>query len=126
MVKRIIPNVASTSAVIAAACVNEAYKVASRSVRDNDTLLQSFEVSLAASHYPESPLPHSCCPPLNNYVVFNDVDGVYTHAFEYERKADCLACSNKPTIVDIEPTSSLTILMDLLINRQAAESFCLD
>lgn len=24
--------------------------------------------------------------PLNNYLVFNDVDGLYTHAFEAEKK----------------------------------------
>ncbi len=63
-----------------------------------------------------SPLP-SCCPPLNNYVVFNDVDGAYTHAFEYERKSDCLACSNSPSIVDIAPGSSLTALIDHLVER---------
>jgi len=26
------------------------------------------------------------CPTLNNYMVFNDSDGVYTYTFEYERK----------------------------------------
>lgn len=29
-------------------------------------------------------------------MVFNDTDGIYTYTFEYEKKEDCLACSNKP------------------------------
>ena len=28
----------------------------------------------------------SCSKPLQNYMVFNDTDGVYTYTFEYERK----------------------------------------
>lgn len=28
----------------------------------------------------------SCCNPLNNYMVFNDTDGLYTYTFEAERK----------------------------------------
>lgn len=57
VVKNIIPAVASTNAVIAAACSNEVFKLAT-----------------------------SCTPHLNNYMVFNDADGVYAYTFEYERK----------------------------------------
>ncbi|XP_029103453.1 NEDD8-activating enzyme E1 catalytic subunit isoform X3 [Scleropages formosus] len=57
VVKRIIPAVASTNAVIAAACASEVFKIAS-----------------------------STYIPLNNYLVFNDVDGLYTYTFEAERK----------------------------------------
>lgn len=34
----------------------------------------------------------SCCPPLNNYMNFNDTEGVYTYTFEAEKKVvktDC-------------------------------------
>ncbi|EDQ92048.1 uncharacterized protein MONBRDRAFT_34910 [Monosiga brevicollis MX1] len=88
VVKRIIPNVASTSAVIAAACANEAFKLAS-----------------------------SCAPTLNNYVVFNDTYGVYTHTFEYERKPECLACSRAPRNINVEPHQTLTMLLDELTTR---------
>jgi hypothetical protein len=27
-----------------------------------------------------------CCANLNNYMVFNDAEGLYTYTFEYERK----------------------------------------
>ena len=29
---------------------------------------------------------NSCCNPLNNYMVFNDTDGLYTYTFEAEKK----------------------------------------
>uniref|UniRef100_A0A0A9YQ13 NEDD8-activating enzyme E1 catalytic subunit n=1 Tax=Lygus hesperus TaxID=30085 RepID=A0A0A9YQ13_LYGHE len=67
VVKNIIPAVASTNAVIAAACTTEVFKLAT-----------------------------SCCLPLNNYMVFNDVDGIYTYSYEAEKKPDCIVCSNKP------------------------------
>lgn len=35
----------------------------------------------------------SCCLPLNNYMVFNDVDGIYTYTYEAEKKEKCLGCS---------------------------------
>ncbi|XP_072571084.1 NEDD8-activating enzyme E1 catalytic subunit isoform X3 [Paramormyrops kingsleyae] len=57
VVKRIIPAVASTNAVIAAACATEVFKIAS-----------SAYIS------------------LNNYLMFNDVDGLYTYTFEADRK----------------------------------------
>ena len=56
VVKNIIPAVASTNAVIAAACSTEVFKLAT-----------------------------SCCNPLNNYMVFNDADGIYTYVYEQAR-----------------------------------------
>ena len=66
VIKRIIPAVASTNAVIAAACSMEAFKLAT-----------------------------TCFTNLNNYAVFSDLDGVYTYSFESERKEDCIVCSRK-------------------------------
>ena len=57
VVKRIIPAVASTNAVIAAACCTEVFKLAT-----------------------------SACTPMNNYCVFNDSDGIYTYTYEQEKK----------------------------------------
>lgn len=69
VVKNIIPAVASTNAVIAAACVTEAFKLAT-----------------------------NCYSSLNNYMIFNDVDGIYTYTYEAERKPNCLACSPNPAL----------------------------
>ncbi|KAF6779258.1 hypothetical protein AHF37_01285 [Paragonimus kellicotti] len=57
VVKRIIPAVASTNAVVAAACATEVFK------------LVTF-----------------CYNYLDNYMNFSDLDGVYTYTFSVERK----------------------------------------
>ncbi|XP_018332029.2 NEDD8-activating enzyme E1 catalytic subunit [Agrilus planipennis] len=73
VVKNIIPAVASTNAVIAAICATEVFKLAT-----------------------------SCYVPLNNFLVFNDVDGIYTYTYESEKKENCLACSQIPQTVVIK------------------------
>ena len=72
VVKNIIPAVASTNAIIAGACVTEAFKLAT-----------------------------SCCVPLDNYMVFNDVEGIYTYTYQPERKEDCLVCSEIPKTLEV-------------------------
>ncbi|XP_033102908.1 NEDD8-activating enzyme E1 catalytic subunit-like [Anneissia japonica] len=89
VVKRIIPAVASTNAVIAAQCVTEVFKVAS-----------------------------SCCNPLNNYMVFNDTDGLYTYTFEAEKKEDCLACSQVPQNIVVPEDATLQTVIDYLCENQ--------
>eukprot|EP00053_Salpingoeca_punica_P010652 m.95535 g.95535 ORF g.95535 m.95535 type:complete len:435 (-) comp15455_c0_seq1:321-1625(-) len=88
VVKRIIPAVASTNAVIAAVCANEAFKLAT-----------------------------TCCTNINNYMVFNDGEGIYSFTFEYERKADCLACSSVPIKVPVSATTTLEMLIKRLQER---------
>ncbi|XP_038067977.1 NEDD8-activating enzyme E1 catalytic subunit-like [Patiria miniata] len=85
VVKHIIPAVASTNATIAAQCVTEAFKIAS-----------------------------SCCGPLNNYMVFNDTDGLYTYTFEAEKKEDCVACSQVPQVLTLPEDATLQNLIDHL------------
>ena len=57
VVKHIIPAVASTNAVISAACATEVFKIAT-----------------------------SCCRTLNNYMVFSDIDGIYSYTYAAEKK----------------------------------------
>lgn len=85
VVKRIIPAVASTNAVIAAACANEVFKLVTQ-----------------------------CCQPLNNYMLFNDVSGVYTHTFEAGRSEDCLVCSQKPRTLNFRSTDRLRDIVEYL------------
>ncbi|XP_054277704.1 NEDD8-activating enzyme E1 catalytic subunit-like [Macrosteles quadrilineatus] len=86
VVKNIIPAVSSTNAVIAGACVTEVFKIAT-----------------------------SCCMPINNYMVFNDVDGIYTYTYAAEKKEDCLACSNIAKCLEIKNGGiKLQELIDLL------------
>ena len=87
VVKNIIPAVASTNAVIAAACTTEVFKVAT-----------------------------SCCQPLNNYMVFNDADGIYTYVYEQEKNPNCLACSNNSKKLEFKMTDKLQDVIDHLVN----------
>lgn len=80
VLKHIIPAVASTNAVIAAACATEVFKIAT-----------------------------SCYEHLKTYMVFNDTDGIYTYTYEPEQKTDCLACSQVPRNVDIIDPNTMTL-----------------
>jgi len=85
VVKHIIPAIASTNAVIAAAEANEAFKIATN-----------------ASEY------------LNNYMMYNGVTGLYTYTFEYAKKESCPVCGTSETIYEINPELKLEEFMDLL------------
>jgi len=87
VVKHIIPAVASTNAVIAAACTTEVFKVVT-----------------------------SCAAPLANYMVFNDADGVYTYVYEQERNENCLACSRRPQKLEFPSTARLQEVVDHLVH----------
>lgn len=65
IVKNIIPAIASTNAIIAASCCNEALKLAT-----------------------------SCNPILNNYMMYTGDHSVYTYTFELQRKDNCPVCGN--------------------------------
>ncbi|CAH1975152.1 unnamed protein product [Acanthoscelides obtectus] len=92
VVKHIIPAVASTNAVIAGICATEVFKIAT-----------------------------SCCIPLNNYLVFNDVDGIYSYTYEAEKKDNCLVCSQKPLILDIKDPHSFKLKQLIDILSESAE-----
>ncbi|CAH8510442.1 unnamed protein product [Heterobilharzia americana] len=85
VIKRIIPAVASTNAVIAAVCATEVFK------------LITF-----------------CYNYLNNYMNFSDIDGVYTYGFSVERKSDCLACNNFPRNLTFQTKSTLRDVIEFL------------
>ncbi|CAB1329836.1 unnamed protein product [Coregonus sp. 'balchen'] len=92
VVKRIIPAVASTNAVIAAACSTEVFKIAS-----------------------------SAYIPLNNYLVFNSVDGLYTYTFEAERKENCSACSQVPQDLQFPPSAKLQEVLEYLTENASLQ-----
>ena len=86
VVKHIIPAVASTNSVIASACVTEVFKLATASA-----------------------------PLLNNYLVFNDSDGIYTYSYAGERKSDCTVCGVLPIVLSINQSANQTITLGQLI-----------
>ncbi|KAH6556777.1 hypothetical protein KP509_1Z156100 [Ceratopteris richardii] len=86
VVKNIIPAIASTNAIISAACALEALKIATM-----------------------------CCRSMDNYMMYMGTQGVYTHTLSHEKDAGCLVCSpGVPFEVDI--SISLQKFMELLMD----------
>ncbi|KAE8728127.1 NEDD8-activating enzyme E1 catalytic subunit [Hibiscus syriacus] len=63
VVKNIIPAIASTKAIISAACMLESLKIAS-----------------------------GCSKTLSNYLTYNGVEGLHTKVTEFVKDKDCLVC----------------------------------
>lgn len=95
VVKNIIPAIASTNAIIAAACCNEALKIAT-----------------------------SCAPFLDNYMMYtgdSNASGLYTYTFAAEKKDDCPVCGNLAQDVVIDPDLTLEEFLGSLAERAEAQ-----
>ncbi|KAL9618791.1 MAG: hypothetical protein Q9160_006514 [Pyrenula sp. 1 TL-2023] len=91
VVKNIIPAIASTNAIIAAACTSEALKIVT-----------------------------SCAPYLENYMMYtgdSNTSGIYTYTFEAERRADCPVCGNTPQTLRVSPKTTLEEVLASLGER---------
>ena len=96
VVKNIIPAIASTNAIIAASCCNEAFKLATNT---------------------NPPLGF---PGTNNYMMYSGDDSIYTFTFEHQKKDDCPVCGNLPKDLDVNPQSTLEELIESLAERPEA------
>ena len=85
VVKNIIPAIASTNAIVAASCVNEAVK------------LLTF-----------------CSQSLNTYMMYMGSQGVYSHTFVYEQKEDCPVCTASVRKMAVSKEMTLNQLIQLL------------
>ncbi|KAG6007410.1 hypothetical protein E4U21_005999 [Claviceps maximensis] len=95
-VKNIIPAIASTNAIIAGACCNEAFKIAT-----NTAPCLGFE---------------------NNYMMYSGNDGIYTYTFKHEKKDDCPVCGREARPLDVDPSrTTLQELLDSLSARPEAQ-----
>eukprot|EP01133_Synstelium_polycarpum_P010787 gene10787-12569_t len=81
--KNIIPAIASTNAIIAAACCNEAFK---------------FCTDSSGS--------------LNNYMMYNGLEGVYTFTFDYEVKEGCAVCGSNVVTFETDPSLTLAVFLE--------------
>lgn len=71
IIKKIIPSVSATNAIIAACTCNELIKIYHDLIEiDNDGNIQT-----------------------NNFTVLNGADGCFSYSFKYQRLPDCPACS---------------------------------
>ncbi|QUC17804.1 uncharacterized protein UV8b_02045 [Ustilaginoidea virens] len=94
-VKNIIPAIASTNAIVAAACCNEAFKIAT-----NSAPCLGFE---------------------NNYMMYSGNDGIYTYTFKHERKEDCPVCGRQARPLPVNPSTTLQELLDSFAARPEAQ-----
>ncbi|PWN92645.1 hypothetical protein FA10DRAFT_263413 [Acaromyces ingoldii] len=85
VVKNIIPAIASTNAVIAAACTQEAFKFAT-----------------TAAFY------------LDNYMMYTGNEGVYTYTFEHKKRPDCPVCGGDVRQLDVAPDTTLARVIEML------------
>ncbi|EOO04330.1 putative nedd8-activating enzyme e1 catalytic subunit protein [Phaeoacremonium minimum UCRPA7] len=95
VIKNIIPAIASTNAIIAASCCNEALKIAS-----------------------------GCAPALgftDNYMTYSGNESIYTNTFNYEKKDDCPVCGQVARPLEVNPDRTLQELLDSLAGRPEAQ-----
>jgi ubiquitin-activating enzyme E1 C len=95
VIKNIIPAIASTNAIIAASCCNEAFKIATSS---NPAL--GIE---------------------ENYMMYSGNDGIYTYTFKHEKKDDCPVCGNVARNMAIDPNWTLQELIESMAIRPEAQ-----
>jgi hypothetical protein len=96
VVKNIIPAIASTNAIVAAACCNEAFKLATNSN------------------------PCLGMPGGNNYMMYSGDEGVYTYTFEHQKKDDCPVCGNLARPMKVDPNVTLAEFLEGLAERPEA------
>lgn len=95
VIKNIIPAIASTNAIIAAACCNEAFKLAT-----------------------------SAAPALgmeDNYMMYSGNDSIYTYTFAHERKDDCPVCNSSARPLEADPNMLLRDLVESFAVRPEAQ-----
>ena len=82
VIKNIIPAIASTNAIVAAACANEAFKIVT-----------------------------NCAGFLDNNLMYMGGQGLYAPTFKYERSPHCVVCG-EGVVLQASSTMSLTLLME--------------
>ncbi len=94
-IKNIIPAIASTNAIVAAACCNEAFKIATTAA--------------------------PCLGFESNYMMYSGNDSIYTYTFKHEKKDDCPVCGNEARPIDVDPRLTLQDLLDSFAVRPEAQ-----
>ena len=100
VVKNIIPAIASTNAIIAAACSNECIKILSY-----------------------------IAPSVDNYMMYMGKTGVNISAFAMEQKENCFVCNNKATEFEFrlgETVQDAVLRIEELMNVQQITLSCED
>ena len=94
-IKNIIPAIASTNAIIAASCCNEAFKIATTSA--------------------------PCLGFEENYMMYSGNDSIYTYTFKHEKKDDCPVCGRQARPLEVNPRTTLQELIESFAIRPEAQ-----
>lgn len=86
VVKNIIPAIASTNALIAAAAANEALKIAT-----------------------------SAAPVLDNYILYNSEEGSFLSTQSFSKNPLCEVCGNPPRVLQLEKQMTLRDVLNKLM-----------
>lgn len=89
VVKNIIPAIASTNAIVAAACCNEVFKVVT-----------------------------SCNPVLDNYMMYSGDDSIFTYTYAHAKKPNCAVCGSQVKHVRAQKWWTLQHFLEDLASRQ--------
>lgn len=119
VVKNIIPAIASTNAIIAASCCNEAFKIATNSA--------PFLATPAPTNLPPGtdletydPTEDFTAAP-NNYMLYTGDNSIYTYTFGHKQKPDCPVCGNLPKDLSVSGDTTLAELVESLAERPEAQ-----
>ncbi|EGR29812.1 nedd8 activating enzyme, putative [Ichthyophthirius multifiliis] len=102
VVKNIIPAIASTNAIIAAACVNEAVKA----ITDCSYVVQDYFQYMGNEGYL-----------LIFFLILNYFFRLHTLTFKYEKNPNCFICSNTPIKIKISKNMLLKDFQKLLQSK---------
>lgn len=92
VVKNIIPAIASTNAIIAASCCNEAFKLITNSN-----------------------------PILDNYMMYSGDDSIFTYTYRHSKKANCPVCGDSYKVVRAQKWWSLSDFIEDLKEMQEVQ-----
>lgn len=95
VVKNIIPAIASTNAIIAASCCNEAFKIATNT--------------------------NPYLGPEDNYMMYNGNDSIYTLTLQHLKKDDCPVCGNLAKELSVDPNLTLEDFIASLAERAESQ-----
>ncbi|EKX42969.1 hypothetical protein GUITHDRAFT_111018 [Guillardia theta CCMP2712] len=88
--KRIIPAIAATNAIVAAACANEVLKLATAVSR------------------------HMSTESGGHYMMYQGGDAIYTNTLSHERKDDCPVCGRKAVKIHVHEDITVAQLIELM------------
>ena len=53
---------------------------------------------------------------MNNYMMYNGDNGIYTFTFELLKKEDCLVCGTRSKKISVKQNETLSGLIEILCN----------